>query len=125
MNTAKIARDWIDSYNSQDTERYHALYADDVDVASNRFGVRIHGKEANRELMDTYFAALPDGQMTAKSVIASERLVAMELEFNGTVALGYDGLPGLPHPGDRFSVDLCIVLELFDGLICRERDYSD
>ncbi|MFC5801354.1 nuclear transport factor 2 family protein [Streptomyces formicae] len=125
MNIQEIAETWVDAYNRQDTERYHALYSDNPEVIADRFGIRIRGKQANRELISTYLAVLPDGRMTVKSLIPGDHLVAMEVDFVGTVAPGFGKLPGLPDPGQRFSAELCVVLEFHDGLICRERDYSD
>ncbi len=112
---------WVEAFNAFDLDGVNAKYAEDCEYVIAARGIHLRGRAAQRELMQGFLNALPDRQMTLRSLIVDETGAAAEVEYVGTST----GAPGFPPRGKRYMAAVCCVLRIDNGHITYERDYRD
>jgi steroid delta-isomerase-like uncharacterized protein len=110
------------AYGALDRDTLLTTFADDAvlrDMADpdNPFS----GKDAIREFLDEYFAALTDVEVEIVSTVADAETVAGELEVNAT----YVGAPFSHGNGRKVVMRYCVVDTVHDGKVVYERFYWD
>ena len=119
--TRNLIEELLDAYNAPDLDRAALLYAEDCEYVNRALGIRIEGRDAQRTNMRAFLEAFPDRKLRPLRVIADERGAAVEAGFVATSPGG----PGMPPAGQPYSVEMCCVFEVRDGLIVTEHDYID
>ncbi|MGE7386280.1 nuclear transport factor 2 family protein [Streptomyces sp. NPDC004126] len=112
---------WAAAYNDQDFDRFGALYAPDVPYTCAAYGLAFTGREAFVAHVKEYAGAVPDRRMTLRRVTSDGETVAVEFDFDGT---GSGLHPALPPKGEPVRTGFCTVLELHDGRITSQTDYT-
>ena len=116
-----FAEEWLDAYNAPDLDRAALLYAEDCEYVSRALGIEVKGRAGQRALMRSFLDRFPDRKMLPRRIVADDRAVAAEVQFVATSPGG----PGMPAAGQPYSIEVCCVLTIEDGLIAREHDYID
>jgi steroid delta-isomerase-like uncharacterized protein len=119
--TRALIEELLDAYNAPDLDRAALLYAEDCEYVNRALGIRIEGRDAQRTNMQAFLDAFPDRKLRPLRVIADERGAAVEAGFVATSPGG----PGMPPAGQSYSVEMCCVFEVRDGLVVTEHDYID
>ena len=71
--------------------------------------------------MRAFLDSFPDRRLRPLRVFADGGGAAVEAEFVATSPGG----PGMPPAGQSYSVEMCCVFEVRDGLVVTEHDYID
>jgi steroid delta-isomerase-like uncharacterized protein len=119
--TRTLIEELLEAYNAPDLDRAALLYAEDCRYVNRSLGIRIEGREAQRANMQAFLGRFPDRKIRPRRVIAEEGGAAVEVEFVATSPGG----PRMPQAGQLYSVEMCCVFELRDGLVASEHDYID
>lgn len=125
---ARLDQEAVSAWNSQDIEGYLRLCADDIvwhDVASPE---PLHGKDAVRQLLQTWFTALPDMHSEVKNRVGNGDTVAVELEFSGTntgpMQMAPDA-PPIPATGKRVNAKGVYFARYAGGKLVEVHTYPD
>ena len=119
--TRGLIEELLEAYNAPDLDRAALLYAEDCRYVNRAFGIRIEGRGTQRANMQAFLDRFPDRKLRPLRVIADEGGVAVEAEFVATSPGG----PAMPPAGQPYSVEMCCVFEVRDGLVVSEHDYID
>ena len=119
--TRGLIEEVLEAYNAPDLDRAALLYAEDCEYVNRTLGIRIEGRGAQRTNMQAILDIFPDRKLGPRRIIAEEGSAAVEAEFVATSPGG----PGMPPAGQPYSVEMCCVFEVRDGLVVAEHDYID
>lgn len=117
----RLIEELLEAYNAPDLDRAALLYAEDCRYVNRAYGIEVKGREAQRANMRAFLDRFPDRKLRPRRVIAEEGGAAMEAEFVATSPGG----PGMPQAGQHYSVEMCCVFEIRDGMVATEHDYID
>lgn len=118
----EFAETYIDAYNSGDLDRITALLAEDVRFVHHNRGVDVQGKDAARQLFETYGQLFPGKAFSnRRSIAASGDRVFVEHTWGGTAAAD---VPGWAAAGETVSLDLGTFMTVRDGLLVEYHDYG-
>jgi steroid delta-isomerase-like uncharacterized protein len=84
QNNLKLDEEEIAAWNAHDVERAAAVFSDDVVWIDTGSPQPMHGKDALRQYLQSWFSAFPDIKITVTNRVATEDQVASELVFVGT-----------------------------------------
>jgi len=118
----QVVREAFDAWNRHDAERYSALLADGYIGETYRTSPPLHGRDAARQAMDTYFKVLPDLYFTIEGTLATADDVMVSWLATGTPR---DEYSGGPLTARRLEVPGCTVTRLRNGKIVHTWDYWD
>jgi len=83
-------------------------------VEHGPFGEDTHGREADKEQMRAFLAAIPDFEATVEDVVAEGDTVAMRVTLRGT----HEGeLMGIEPTGRSFEIQNMVFTRIEDGRI--------
>lgn len=117
----KIARDYFDAWNRRDFDHARSLLRPDY-IYSGGDGKQQKGPEAGIAVGQMYATAFPDGKLKIDRLYAAGDSVTVECTATGT----HKGdLMGVEPTGRKVEVPVCTILELQDGKIRAERQYTD
>ena len=110
------------AFASHDADAFAALYAPDVVVDSPIGGGIVRGRDANVEVLRTFFRAFPDVRFSNQELLVDGDRVAEQFTMTGTDDGGFMGMPATHKP---FQIAMICICELRDGVIARERRIYD
>lgn len=110
------------AFATHDADAFAALYAPDVVVDSPIGGGTVRGREANVEVLRSFFRAFPDVTFSNQGLIVDGDRVAEQSTMAGTDDGGFMGMPATHKP---FQIAMICICELRDGVIVRERRIYD
>ena len=116
----------MDAWASRDVNAIMRFYGDDVTL--QHVGLKVEGKQAVREMVQTFADVLGEVRIEPKLVAQSEGAVAALVEVKGTYKADYRMPDGsvLPLKGKAFKLDLADFGELDEqGRIKREVQLHD
>ena len=122
MQSEKMFRDYITSWNTHDLEKIASFFTDDCVYDNLARGQTYRGKDQLKGWGKACFDAIPDFKLDVTSIIASGDLLASEWVMTGTLT---GSSPDLPATGKSFSVRGSTIIQLKDGKIQRNADYWD
>ncbi|PKW16532.1 nuclear transport factor 2 family protein [Saccharopolyspora spinosa] len=122
VDLVEFAENYIDAYNSGDLDRIAAFLAEDVRLVHHNRGVDVQGKEAARQLFETYGQLFPDKAFSnRRSIAAVGNRVFVEHTWGGKAAAD---VPGWAAAGETVSLDLGTFMTVRDGLLVEYNDYG-
>lgn len=121
MGIDKIAREYIEAWNSRDFDRIEALVSDDAEIIDFDGSVG-RGREGARAVAEMYATAFPDGKIEIKRLTAAGDTVVAELVGRGTNDGPFGDSPPTHKTTELPFVD---VLTIRDGKIVVDRQYGD
>ncbi len=117
-----MIEDYTAACNSHDLERILSFFTDDIVYEDLGIGKVWRGKKELRDLFNSFFANLPDAKIELKSSFISGDWAADEWVISGTPV---DSSPfRMQGSGKGFSVPGASIIELRNGKIKRNTDYS-
>ncbi len=119
--TRRLIEELLEAYNAPDLDRAALLYAEDCEYVNRAYGIEVKGRDAQRANMRAFLDLFPDRKLRPLRVIAEEGVAAVEAEFVATSPGG----TGMPPAGQPYSVEMCCVFEVGEGLVASEHDYID
>lgn len=122
LQSEKMFRDYIASWNMHDVEKIASFFTDDCVYDNLARGQTYRGKDQLKEWGKASFDAIPDFKLDVTSIFASGDLLASEWVMTGTLS---GNSPMLPANGKSFSVRGSTIVQLKDGKIRRNSDYWD
>lgn len=120
-DVAKIARDYMETWNRRDWDAYRGFMHADYSYTGGD-GKRLDGPDSGIAVGQMFATALPDGKINVKSVFAAGDVVVVEFIGTGTHTGDFAGVPG---SGRKVTIPVCDVIEFKDGKIYAEREYID
>jgi steroid delta-isomerase-like uncharacterized protein len=124
MSAAEVAKGYLAAWNAKDVEKAASFYADDVEYFDVTVGEAHKGRDAAREVVQTFVTAAPDLKWEMKGEpIVSEDGIAFQWTFSGTNTGAFG--PELPATNKRFSFDGVTFMRVKDGKITYQGDYYD
>lgn len=111
-----------DAFARRDADALGALYAPDAVVDSPIAGGTVRGRDANVEVLRSFFTAFPDVQFTREALLVDGTHAAEQLTMTGTDDGGFMGVPATHKP---FQIAMICICELRDGAIAHERRIYD
>lgn len=121
MGIEEIAREYLESWNRRDFDRYDALVADDADIVDFD-GSTGRGPAGARQQAEIYATAFPDGRIEIKRVVAAGDTAVVECVGRGT----NDGPFGdVPATHKRAELPFVDVLTIRGDKIVSDRQYGD
>ena len=117
-----IARAFVESWTIDTYMNLASLFAE-----SGMYNEMPSGRVFNGRLdIENYASAtlygIPDTETEVISVVANEKMAAVEWTMSGTNTVGW---PNIPASGNSFSLPIVSVMKIQDGLIVENRDYWD
>ena len=119
--TRGLIEELLEAYNAPDLDRAASLYAEDCEYVNRAHGIEVRGRDVQRANMQAFLDRFPDRTLHPRRIFADEDGAAVEAEFVATSPGGR----GMPPAGQPYSVEMCCVFEVRDGLVLREHDYID
>jgi len=124
MSAAEVAKGYLAAWNAKDVEKAASFYADDVEYFDVTVGEAHKGRDAAREVVQTFVTAAPDLKWEMKGgPIVSEDGIAFQWTFSGTNTGAFG--PELPATNKPFSFDGVTFMRVRDGKITYQGDYYD
>ena len=117
-----LANAWIEAWNSHDTDKIAALFADDFIHEDVAIGAVFRSKEELQAGISALFAACPDVKLEQKSLFGTSDWLAQEWVMTGTQTGAFNDL-GIPATGKSFSIRGVSIIEVHDGKVARNSDY--
>lgn len=122
IQSEKMFRDYIASWNTHDVEKIASFFTDDCVYDNLARGQIYRGKDQLKGWAKPSLDAIPDFKLDITSLFASGELLACEWVMTGTLS---EGSPELPATGKNFSVRGSTIVQLKNGKIQRNVDYWD
>jgi steroid delta-isomerase-like uncharacterized protein len=121
MSPTDIVREYFDSWNRRDWEKYRSLLHPQYSYTGGD-GQEQRGPEAGLAAGQMFATAFPDGRINIKTLRNDGDFVTTEFIGTGT----HKGdLMGVGPTNKKVSIPVCNIMELRDGKIYREREYMD
>lgn len=118
-HTATIAHAFAALMNGHDPDAVDGFIAEDYVNHNPRVD---DGREANRALWTTWFAAFPDTEVTLDDVLVDGDRVAGRFTYRATFRGAFMGLPPTGRPVVMHSIDIWRVV---DGMAVEHWDQLD
>jgi steroid delta-isomerase-like uncharacterized protein len=110
------------AFAARDADAFGPLYAPDAVVESPIAGGTVRGRDANVDVLRSFFRAFPDVTFSSDGLLVDGDRVAEESTMTGTDDGGFMGMPATHKP---FRIAMICICELRDGVIARERRIYD
>ena len=124
MSAAEVAQGYLAAWNAKDVEKAASFYADDVEYFDVTLGEPHKGREAAREVVQTFVTAAPDLKWEMKGdPIVSDDGIAFQWTFSGTNTGAWG--PDTPATNKPFSFEGVTLMRVQDGKITYQGDYYD
>ena len=124
MAAADVAKGYLAAWNAKDVDKAASFYADDVEYFDVTLGEAHKGKDAAREVVQTFVTAAPDLKWEMKGEpIVSDDGIAFQWTFSGTNTGAWG--PETPATNKPFSFDGVTFMRVEDGKITYQGDYYD
>lgn len=118
----EFADNFVAAYNSGDLDRISALLADDVRLVHHNRGVDVQGKQAARQLFETYGQLFPNKAFSERrSISTAGDRVFVEHTWSGQAAAD---VPGWATQGETVRLELGTFMTVRDGLLVEYNDYG-
>lgn len=98
------------------------LFAEDCIYLEMPSGRTFTGKEAVKNFASATLYGIPDTYTEIVSIIANDKMAAVEWIMAGTNSVGW---PNIPATGKSFRLPILTIMEIENGLIIKNRDYWD
>ena len=118
---ASIARDFLESWNRRDWNRWRELFHPTYSYTGSD-GVRTEGPEAGMAVGQMFATAFPDGKIEIKGIHVAGDTATVEFVGRGT----HKGdLMGIAPTGKTMEIPVCTILDIKNDQIMAEREYMD
>ena len=125
MSAEYLAKEWAESWNTNDFERLCAIYSGDDFVWEDiPLGLVMKGVEGIRPFSEMWYAACPDMQVEITSAYQVGDNAWCEWDWVGTQTGAVPAM-GLEATNRKFHVQGAAIIELKDGKVHRWVDYWD
>jgi steroid delta-isomerase-like uncharacterized protein len=121
MSAYEIARASTDAWNKRDFGAMRELHHPEYSYMGGD-GQEQKGSDAGMAVAQMFASAFPDGRIDIVSIKEAGDTAIVEFVGRGT----HEGeLMGIAPTGKTLALPVCLVLEVRDGKIYREREYMD
>ena len=118
---AKIAREYLESFNKRDWDRIRSLFAPGYSYTGGD-GEKQQGPEAGMAVVQMWASAISDARIDIRNIHVAGDTAIVEFVGSGT----HDGdLMGIAATGRKISMPVCMVVDIKDGKVQAEREYMD
>src|SRR5688500_4110821 len=107
--TLRTAKAVVDAFNKHDWEKMESLYADSVKLEDPAYP----GGKTGEAGMTDFYPAVPDVYDSVRNILVQGNTAVVEFVSTGTIN------------GDKFSLPICSVLTIENGLVVSDRTYYD
>jgi len=122
QDSAQFARQAITAINNRKLDDYLQLLDDSFVMETETAPGPIRGKQAVRQMFESYFKAIPDLRLEIEQIITSGDQVVVRSHLTGT----HQGtLLGIPATNKKIDTHGCNVIEIRNGKAVRSRLYGD
>ena len=121
MSPTDIVREYTGAFNSRDFERARELLHSDY-TYTGPDGQEQRGPDALVAVLKMWANGFPDARIDIQNIKESGDTVVFEFVGRGTHR---GDLMGIAPTGKSVTIPVCVVLEIRDGKIYREREYMD
>lgn len=111
-----------EAFSRRDPDAFAALYAPDAVVVSPMGGGPVRGREANVDVLRSFFRAFPDVTFTTDALLIDGTRVAEQMTMTGTDRGDFMGVPATHRP---FEIAMICICEVEAGAVVRERRIYD
>lgn len=119
-NNKAIARKFVKSWTMENYLDLPKLFAENCIYIEMPSGRTFSDHEAIKNYASATLYGIPDTHTEVVSVIANDKMAAVEWVMSGTNTKGW---PDIPASGRSFRLPVCSIMEIENGLIIRNRDY--
>jgi steroid delta-isomerase-like uncharacterized protein len=124
MAAADVAKGYLAAWNAKDVDKAASFYANEVEYFDVTVGEAHKGRDAAREVVQTFVTAAPDLKWEMKGdPIVSDNGIAFQWTFSGTNTGAWG--PDTPATNKPFSFDGVTFMRVKDGKITYQGDYYD
>ena len=116
----RLAADLGEAKNRQNVEDALKFMHDDIVLESPAWGLVARGKDANRNVLKSFFADYPDYNVTFDHYLADDRHFVGWGTVRMTMAAGAHDAAGQAPNGRRVELPVTIRMTFKDGLIASE-----
>ena len=121
QDNAQHARQAIAAVNSRNLDAYVQMLDDSYVMETELAPAPIKGRDAVRQLLESYFKGIPDLHLEIEQLITSGDFVVMRTRLTGT----HKGtFAGVPATNNKIDVHSCNVTEIRNGKAVRSTLYS-
>jgi ketosteroid isomerase-like protein len=107
--TLKIANGVFDAFNAHDWDKMESLYADNVRLQDPAYP----GGKTGKTGMTEFYRSVPDIHDEVQHITVRDNVAVVEFISTGTLN------------GQKFSLPICSVLTIENGLVVEDRTYYD
>ncbi|MGH7856159.1 MAG: ester cyclase [Candidatus Binatia bacterium] len=124
-DTLELARRHDEAFNSQDAEARKSLESPDVEVVMPG-GMTLRGPEQVIQVVQAFWAALPDGKIVLENQFAAGDVVVAEGNLVGTHSGPFRSPAGeVPPSGNKVTLRYATVKTFGGGKLVSEHLYFD
>jgi steroid delta-isomerase-like uncharacterized protein len=124
-DAVEATRRYDEAFNAQDADARAAHQTPDIETELPG-GMILRGPEQVSEVARGFWAALPDGRITAENEVAAGDTVVTEGTLTGTHTGAFPSPQGdIPASGNRVRVRYASVKQIRDGKVASEHLYFD
>ena len=116
----QVAEQAIAALNAHDLDRYLKLI-DDSYVGETEFRV-LQGRDAARQMVEMYLKAFPDLRFESQQILTSGDHVIARTRLTGTHKGDFQGIA---PTNNRIDIQSCVLSEIRNGKVIRNRVYSE
>jgi len=119
---AQLAQQAIAAFNDRNLDAYLALLDDSYEMQTEIASAPLHGKQAVRQMLESYLSGIPDMRIEIEQIITSGDYVVVRTHMTGT----HKGtFLGIPATNKRIDSHACNVIQLRNGKAVKGRLYAD
>jgi steroid delta-isomerase-like uncharacterized protein len=124
-DAVETVRRYDEAFNAQDPEARMANQTPDIEVVMPG-GMTLLGPEQVAEVVQVFWEALPDGQISHENEVAAGDRVVIEGTLTGTHTGAFRSPQGeIPATGNRIQLRYASVRRIRDGKVASEHLYFD
>jgi steroid delta-isomerase-like uncharacterized protein len=121
MSAKDVARASTDAWNKRDFAKMRELHHPEYSYTGGD-GQEQKGSDAGMAVAQMFASAFPDGRIDVVNIKETGDTAIVEFVGRGT----HKGeLMGVAPTGKTLALPVCLILEVRDGKIYREREYMD
>lgn len=117
-----MAEQALAALNARDLDRYLKLLDNSYVGESELMPNQLHGPDAARQMMESYFKAFPDLHFETEQILTSGDYVVTRVRLTGTHKGNF---MGIAPTNKTINIQGCNVVEVRNGKAVRSRIYSD
>jgi hypothetical protein len=107
--TRRVAAAIFEAFNAHDWDRMESYYADSVQLQDPAYP----GGKTGKAGMTSFYASVPDIHDAVQNIYVQGNIACVEFISTGTMN------------GQKFSLPICTVLTIENGLVIRDNSYYD